>query len=203
MPGLELRRQDYDTLGMGKSCRLNALQIGQKRYQHGLGTHAVSEIVVRLPGPGRKFQADVGVDFDWPGSVVFVVEVAGKEAFRSGLLRVDSPPLPVKVDLGDAKQFTLRVLDGGDGPSSDHADWADASVTLADGRKMWVDQMPLDGAGKLLSDPPFSFTYGGKPPPSPSQRGRKAWRTFQRPMVASGIGSRTWTLPRGSMLLAK
>ena len=161
--GLESRRQDYDTLGLGKSCRLGALQIGQKRYQHGLGTHAVSEIVVRLPGLGREFQAEVGVDFNWPGSIVFVVEVAGKEAFRSGVLRVDSPPVSVKVDLGDAKQFTLRVLDGGDGPSSDHADWADASVTLADGRKIWVDQMPLDGAGKLLSDPPFSFTYGGKP----------------------------------------
>ena len=91
-PGLDLRRQDYDTLGLGKSCRLAPLQIGQKRYEHGLGGHAVSEIVVRLPKPGGQFQAEAGVDFGWPGSVVFVVEVAGKEAFRSGVLRVESPP---------------------------------------------------------------------------------------------------------------
>ncbi|MHB8974176.1 MAG: alpha-galactosidase [Pirellulaceae bacterium] len=162
-PGLELRRQEYDALGLGKSSRLGPLQIGEKRYEHGLGTHAESEIVVRLEKPGQKLQAEVGVDRGWPGSVEFVVEVAGQEVFKSGVLRVDSPSVPVNVDLGGATEFTLRVLDGGDGPSSDHANWADAAVTLADGQQIWLDQLPLTGAVGLLGELPFSFVYAGKP----------------------------------------
>ena len=162
-PGLELRRQDYDALGLGKSSRLAPLQIGEKHYEHGLGTHAVSEIVVRLPKPGQKLQAEIGVDRGWPGSVVFVVEVAGKEAFKSDVRRVDAPPVPVSVDLGGAMEFTLRVLDGGDGPSSDHANWADAAITLADGQRVWLEQLPLTGAVGLSEDLPFSFVYAGKP----------------------------------------
>ena len=162
-PGLELRRQDYDTLGLGRSGRLGPLQIGTKRYQHGIGTHAVSEIVVRLPQPGRQFQAEAGVDAPWPGSVVFAVEVAGQAAFQSDVRRVDSPPVPVRIDLQGATEFTLRVLDGGDGPNSDHANWGDASVTLSDGTQRWLDEMTTSGGGGLSDDLPFSFLYGGKP----------------------------------------
>ena len=162
-PGLELRRQDYDTLGLGTSSRLGPLQIGQKRYAHGIGTHAVSEIHVRLPRPGRQFQAEAGVDFGWPGSVTFAVAVAGTEAFASDVRRVDSPPLPLAVDLAGATEFTLRVTDGGDGPSSDHANWADAAVTLQDGTRLWLDEMPVRGTGTLAEALPFSFVYGGKP----------------------------------------
>ena len=162
-PGLELRRQDYDALGLGTSSRLGPLQIGQQRYEHGIGTHAVSEIVVRLPRPGREFQAEAGVDFGWPGSVAFVVEVAGKQAFASAVRRVESPPLPVAVDLAGATEFTLRVTDGGDGPSSDHANWADAAVVLQDGTRLWLDELPVSGTGTLADALPFSFVYGGKP----------------------------------------
>ena len=147
-PGLELRRQDYDALGLGKSSRLGPLQIGEKRYEHGLGTHAVSEIVVRLPKPGRQFQAEVGVDQGWPGSVVFVVEVAGKEAFKSDVRRVDSPPVPVSVELKAAL------------PSSPSASWTAGTgrvPTTPTGRTrpspwrtasgVWLDQLPVTEAG--------------------------------------------------------
>jgi alpha-galactosidase len=162
-PGLELRRQDYDALGLARSSRLGPLQIGQQRYEHGLGTHAISEILVRLPRPGRQFQAEAGVDFGWPGSVAFVVELAGKPVFTSDVRRVDSPPLPVAVDLAGAMEFTLRVTDGGDGPSSDHANWANAAVTLADGTQLWLDELPVRGTGTLADALPFSFVYGGQP----------------------------------------
>lgn len=164
VPGLDVRRQDYDALGLGKSCRLAPLRIGSKAYAHGLGIHAVSKIVVRLPAPGKQFQAEAGVDLGWPGSVVFAVEVAGKEAFKSGVLRVDSPAVPVKVDLAGAREFTLHVQDGGDGPSSDHANWADAAVTLEDGRLIWLDELPVTGVTntKLAGQLPFSFVYAGK-----------------------------------------
>jgi len=168
--GLDLVRQDHGPFYRNRSSRETApLRLGGQEYEHGLGTHSVSEIVVRLDQPGKTFQADVGIDNNWDtggrrGSVVFVVEVAGHQAFRSDVRRGSDPPLPVRVDLGGAKEFTLRVLDAGDGQSHDQADWADAYVTLTDGEHVYLDEMPLLRPTTVFStDAPFSFIYGGKP----------------------------------------
>ncbi len=123
---------------------------------------------MRLPRPGKSFEAEAGIDNNYDskgekGSVVLVVEVGGKEAFRSGVRRGSDPPLPVRVDLGGAREFTLRVLDAGDGPAYDQTDWAEAFVMLESGEKMWLDEMQLTGKAAGLSTAiPFSFTYGGK-----------------------------------------
>jgi len=168
-PGVEVRRQDYGTFRLRSSAIDTPLRIGEKNYEHGLGTHSISEIVVRLAQPGKLFEAEVGVDNNHDtggqrGTVIFIVELAGKEAFRSQVLRGGQPAVPVKVELGGAKQFVLRVLDAGDGPAHDHADWASAAVTAADGRRTWLDEMPLVTKGTGLSiEIPFSFVYDGKP----------------------------------------
>jgi alpha-galactosidase len=68
------------------------------------------------------------------------------------------------MELKGAREFVLRVLDAGDGVSYDQADWADASVTLESGRKVWLDEMPIVQPKTGLSTAlPFSFTYGGRP----------------------------------------
>ena len=90
--GLEVVRQDHGKLGRGRSALDTPLKIGTKAYANGLGTHSVSEIRIRLSRPGKVFQAAVGVDNNYDtagkrGSVVFVVERAGKEVFRSGVCR--------------------------------------------------------------------------------------------------------------------
>nr|MBC8443166.1 NPCBM/NEW2 domain-containing protein [PVC group bacterium] len=168
-PGLEVRRQDHGIFGRNRSSRDTApLQLGDKRYQHGLGTHSVSEVVVHLGKGGTRFEAEVGIDSNWDtqrrrGSVVFVVEVQDREAFRSGVCRGSDDPLSVRVDLHGATEFTLRVLDAGDGPSHDHADWADAQVTFEDGERVYLDEMPSVAASTLATDPPFSFVYDGRP----------------------------------------
>ena len=167
-PGLEVRRQDHGQFRLRRSVLDTPLQLGKKRYAHGLGTHSVSEIVVRLPRPGKRFEAEAGVDNNYDtrrqkGSVVLVLEVAGKEAFRSGVRRGSDEPLPVRVDLKGAREFVLRVLDAGDGPGWDQTDWAEAAVMLDDGEKLWLDEMAVVTKGTGLStDVPFSFVYGGK-----------------------------------------
>ena len=146
------------------------LKLAGKAYSRGLFCHAPSEIVVRLPGPGKTFQGEVGLDSNEQtagqrGSVVFRVAVGGKESFASPVLREGTAPVPVKVDLGGAREFVLRVGDGGDGISCDQADWADARITLADGRTMWLDELPMP-RGSVVAEagaPFFSFTYGGQP----------------------------------------
>lgn len=138
------------------------LRIAGKEYQRGLLAHAASKLAVYLDSPGRTFSAVVGLDSNEQtrpglGSVVFSVTAGGKAAFQSSVLREGMKGVPVNVELGGATSFVLEANDAGDGIASDHADWADAKVVLADGRELWLGDLPEtkeDG-------PPFSFSYGG------------------------------------------
>ena len=153
------------------------LRLGNTPYTRGLYCHAVSKIVVRLPGPGKTFTAVVGLDRNddtlrGKGSVVFRVSVGGEVRFTSPVMRVDTPPRDVRVDLAGAQTFTLEIGDAGDGIGWDQADWADAKVTLADGKEIWLGDLPLCdersppmGPAMLVrtSNLPFAFVYAGQP----------------------------------------
>ncbi len=146
------------------------MRIADKTYTRGLYCHAVSKVIVRLPGDGAEFTAVAGVDSNEQtsggrGSVHFAVQVLGQECFKTPLLHEDGAGVPVRVDLQSAREFVLLVDDGGDGISCDQADWADARVRLRDGRELWVGDFPLtEGASRPPPEmvPPFSFRYNGK-----------------------------------------
>ncbi len=146
------------------------LRLVDVQYTRGLYCHADSRIEVRLPGPGKRFSAVVGLDSNnqtrpGRGSVVFSVAAAAEELFRSDVMREGMPGLPVQVDLSGVTEFVLKISDGGDGISHDQADWADAQVELADGSILGLGEMPMVGLqrGPYSTDAPFSFTYGEKP----------------------------------------
>jgi alpha-galactosidase len=199
-PGLNVLRQDFGVLRLRRSVMDTALKIGAKSYTHGLGTHAVSHIEVRLPKAAKTFGAEVGIDNNYDtagsrGSVIFIVELAGKEVFRSAVLRGGQPPLPVKVDLAGAKEFVLRVLDDGDGPAYDQSDWAEACVMTESGDRAWLDDLAIitkaEGFSKAV---PVSFVYGGKP----SSELLPAWkRTEAKAPAEAGRERRsvTWADP--------
>ena len=167
-PSLEIRRQDYH-LGIRESVMKTPLRLGGKTYPHGLGSHSTSELAIHLPQPAQRLDAIVGIDENKDtsggrGSVLFVVEADGREVYRSGVMREGDAPAALRQELKGARDLVLKVLDGGDGPASDHGDWADASLMLQDGTKLWVDEIPMrqtTGRGPMESIP-FSFTYGGK-----------------------------------------
>ncbi len=146
------------------------LKIVDRQFTRGIAAHAASKIVVRLPSPGRKFLCLIGLDNNpqttgGHGSIVFSATVAGRNVFHSDVVRVDTPAKPIEFDLKGATEFTLEVGDAGDGIGWDQADWADARVELADGKTVWLGDMPIieDQEGLFSADPPFSFTYNGKP----------------------------------------
>jgi alpha-galactosidase len=158
-----------------KNCRVDRpLTLGTAEYRRGLFTHAPADVLVKLPAPGGKFTAAVGVDTNdqtrgGRGSAVFSVAVGGnKDAFKSSVLREGMAPAAVSVDLGGATEFSFQVNDGGDGNACDQADWVDAKVVLADGRTVWLGDLPIiEGQDKSVGDailltnaPPFSFNYG-------------------------------------------
>ena len=189
------------------------LHIVQAEYTHGLFCHAFSKIVVRLPGPGRVFTATVGIDSNEQtsggrGSVDFSVSVGGKEQFRSGIMREGLAGKAVSVDLGGASEFVIQVDETPDGIACDQADWADAKVTLQDGRDLWLADLPLKEVtqDKLFSvAPPFSFVFDGRP----SSELLKNWKlervVRELPATESARGrteqTLTWTDPSSGLQL--
>jgi len=115
------------------------LRIADAPYARGLYCHAPSELEVRLPGPAESFTAIIGVDSNSQtsggrGSVEFAVTVDDQERFRSDVLREGMTGRPVRVNLGGASAFVLRIEPTAEGIACDQDDWAEATVTLRDGR---------------------------------------------------------------------
>src|SRR5580692_6971554 len=63
-----------------KSVEGSPITIGKKLYEHGLGTHAESELLIDLKGNASKFTAEVGLDDETQGrgTVQFFVYLDGK-----------------------------------------------------------------------------------------------------------------------------
>ncbi len=167
LPGLYVHANNDPVQKNSRAGR--PMNIAGKQYRRGLYCHATSRIVVELPGPGSRFEAVCGIDSNEQtsggrGSVDFAVRVGDHVAFRSPLMREGMAGRPVRVDLGGATQFVLEISDGGDGIACDQADWADASVTLADGSTLWLADLPLFGPEPPAVDSaaPFSFVYGNE-----------------------------------------
>ena len=145
------------------------LNFSGKEHTRGIFCHAPSTLLVRLPSPGKHFSAMVGVDSNEQtrskrGSIRFSVKVKGKEVWRSKVMREGMPPVNVAVDLEGADEILLKVDNADDGISCDQADWAEAKVVLADGKTVWLGDLPVTDFRKMPRvGPPFSFSYGGTP----------------------------------------
>ena len=106
-------------------------------YPKGLWTHSYpdatpADIVYEIANKKFEwFKADVGLDdASGGGSVQFQVLVDGGQKAESPILR----PRQVhrfRVNVADAGQVTLRVLNAGDGYACDHAAWGAARFTEA------------------------------------------------------------------------
>jgi len=164
---LELKRQDFSELHFRESCVDSPLRIGEQTYERGLGTHANSEIVARIPAGAIRFQASAGIDNNYntggrEGSAVFVVSVDGVEKARTAVLRGGGAASGVTVELpAGASALTLVVETTADGPACDQADWADARFIMADGSAVYLDEghhRPPMAPARV----PFSFVYDGK-----------------------------------------
>ena len=121
--------QGWGQLQIDKSVSGKPLQIADRTFTHGLGTHSPGEIFYDLEGSYDRFESWVGMDAamkDYPqASLVFKVLVDGRVCFDSGPMRVADKPKRVSVPLTGASELRLVVADNGDGSDCDHADWAD------------------------------------------------------------------------------
>lgn len=116
----------------GKSMDNNPLTLNGVVYAHGIGTHALSEMLIDLKASAVKFTSMVGVDDECGnrGGVVFQIWIDGKKAVDSGVMHGGDIAKSISVDLTGAKHMVLIVTNADDGPDYDHADWANAAFTL-------------------------------------------------------------------------
>ena len=148
----------------------HGLKIGEQSFGKGIYCPSVGTVKVHLPAPGSRFSAAIGVDSNdityysslGRGNVTVSVEVNGKEAYRSAVMHEGMAAIPVSVDLNGATDFTLHV-DGTNGAIDwDQVDFADAKATLADGREVALDTLPVAPLrANYTVDPPFSFVFNG------------------------------------------
>ena len=120
----------WGNLGTDQSVGGHPLAVGGLQFEHGMGTHAHSELVYDLRPEYKRFVAVVGVDdeisADSPASVTFQVYFDEHLAKETALIR---PNQAVSLDLpvsAGSSRVRLVVTDGGDGANSDHADWCNA-----------------------------------------------------------------------------
>lgn len=113
-----------------KSVDGNPLSIAGRKFDHGVGTHSVSNFRLDLATNATSFTAVVGVDDDVGarGWVEFTVIGDAKTLCRNGLRKGGDAPVPLQVSMASVRVLHLRVTDGGDGVSYDHADRADAWI---------------------------------------------------------------------------
>jgi hypothetical protein len=107
------------------------MRIGATTFEHGIGAHAPSKIMIELDGRCTVFLADVGLDEEVGdrGSVVFEVWGDGKQLATSGLVRGPQTAVPIAADVSGVTRIALVVDEGGDGNAYDHADWGDARLS--------------------------------------------------------------------------
>ncbi len=113
--------------GDGGTLTLNGIT-----YAKGLGTHANSEISYKIvPGNFDTFSAIIGIDDETGanGSVQFEVYGDGVLLYQSAVKTGSSANEALAVNIVGVSELKLKVNDGGNGISSDHADWADAKIS--------------------------------------------------------------------------
>jgi alpha-galactosidase len=150
------------------------LLIVQQKFDNGIAMRSPGEILVHLSSGASSFEGVVGIDSNdlgyyantGRGSVVASIEAGGKQLFESPVLHEGMKAIPFHVELGGAREITLRLKAVGERPPTyqaewDQADWAGATVTLTDGSKLLLSALPTGPLAQDYSlDPPFSFQFG-------------------------------------------
>jgi len=177
-PPFEVRLADLDlatvSQGVGRAKRNTSvdgtpLRIGGKAFEHGVGTHARSEMRVLLDGKALRLTGACGPDDasagDPAASVEFEIVGDGAVLWRSGVMKAGAAPATYDLPLDGVKELRLRAGDAGDGMAADRADWAGAVVQFTGQPPQAVT---LDDGGLAMRLPPVKEAPGG-PPNAPAE----------------------------------
>jgi len=191
---LEKIQQGWGKPQSDRAVANNKITIASQVFDHGIGTHAGSLLVIDLQKGSEKFSASVGVDdeTDGKGSVEFNVIGDNKILWKSGIMKGGQSPQKVDLDVKDVRILMLRVGDAGDGIDDDHADWADAKLEVTGEKPQTMNFQPDMEQGRILTPKPVAAPritgprIFGVRPDSPFLF--RVTATGQRPMKFSAKG---------------
>ncbi|HBE40923.1 MAG TPA: alpha-galactosidase [Bacteroidales bacterium] len=132
------------------------LSIAGKRFESGIGTHAVSTFLIKLDKKGQHFSCFTGVDDGSgtsEGSVEFILVGDKKILWQSGIMKKGDSARKADVNIRGIDKLGLLVTDGNDGRNGDHADWADAVITYRGFQPRAVDNEYFTEAEEILTPP--------------------------------------------------
>ena len=117
-------QQDYGKLHIDRNIDNKTLSIAGIKYASGIGTHANSTIVFKVPQGAETFRVLVGVDDDTEsGEVIFTLLGDGRKLWDSGVIFGNKKMTKsADVSIAGIKQLTLYVDAHGEN-SYDHANW--------------------------------------------------------------------------------
>ncbi|MCF0224153.1 MAG: NPCBM/NEW2 domain-containing protein [Fibrobacter sp.] len=119
--------QGYGQTNIGKSVDGNPLHINGLLYVAGIGTHAPSRHVYRLPSNAKRFVVTCGVDDETGnGDVEFIIKLDEREIWRSGRME-GSKKATADLDISGGRKLIL-ITDELGSNSYDHADWVNPIV---------------------------------------------------------------------------
>lgn len=110
-----------------RSVMRKPLQLGEEKFDRGIGCHAPCALSYQLDDRFSRFVAVVGIDAATRGrgDAVFSVLADGKKLFEKRLMGGEKPAR-ISLPVSGVRSLELRV-DAGEGfDLGDHADWADA-----------------------------------------------------------------------------
>jgi len=192
--------QEWEHFRPGKSFLNQQICIGKKKYEHGIGTHARSALLVQLPKPATRFYAEIGLDNNdltrknAQSKIVFSIEAKGKVIWESSPLGISDQPLTVDIPLNGVTEFYLKVKNSEGSVRYCHSDWANASVIYENDEKVWLDG--FDSKDIFINELPLSFVLDGQS----SRDFLKQWSFSSSDSIISDriIHKIKWLKPDGS-----
>src|SRR5579863_10311302 len=127
--------QDWGQAQKNKSVDGHALMVNGQKFDHGIGTHALSHFEISLGGKATVVNVQCGLDDEATprGSVAFEIWVDGKKRVNTPVMRKGQGPGALSTSLTGAKHLSLVVTDAGDGIDNDHADWINPVIETVPG----------------------------------------------------------------------
>src|SRR5689334_1248875 len=141
------------------------LTVAGRTYARGVGTHAVSTMLLHLNGNGTRFTAMAGVDDETgndKASVAFWILGDERLLWNSGVMKRGMPAQRADIDVKGVKLLGLLVTDAGDGIDYDHADWCEASIAM---------RGAVDKASLTSVERPEPYILTPRPPAKPRING--------------------------------
>lgn len=161
----------WGTAQINKSVDGNPLIVLGQKFTRGVGTHAVSTMLIDLHGTADKITGFAGLDDECgeKASVEFIILGDKEILWQSDILTKGDSVVAFDIDISGINKLGLYVSDGGDYIHYDHADWLEVSIT-------YYGKAPV-----TISQPePEPYILTPPPPEEPRINGAKVYGATPR-----------------------